>query len=106
MRLIKLYGKELELILSEMKDLRKNSMVKGYSLDNHPDANFADRHYAVVYTRAKKRDRFPENCVTLCESAEQALEQSLTSEKLYAAEVIGPARSSEGFIIFYLSRWL
>lgn len=80
--------------------------MKGYYLDPSPDANVADKHFAIIYAPRKKRDRFPENCVTLCQDASEARLQADPEKKRYAAEVIGPARSSEGFNLFYLVDWL
>jgi hypothetical protein len=80
--------------------------MKGYYLDPHPDANVADRHFAVIYSPKRKRDRFPSNNVTIYETREEALLNQDHDSKLYAAEVIGPAKSSEGFVIFYLQQWL
>ncbi len=47
--------------------------MKGYSLDPHPDANVADRHFAVIYSPRRKRDRFPSTTVTLFSSKEEAV---------------------------------
>ena len=80
--------------------------MRGYSLDPHPQANVAERHFVVIYSPRKKRDRFPATTVTVCESKEEALENQNHDKKFYAAEVIGPAKSSEGFKIFYLVQWL
>jgi len=76
--------------------------MKGYYLDGHPDANVASEHFAVVNLPRLKRDRCPETSVNLMESKEQAIVEALTGENLYAAKVIGPARSSEGLNIFYI----
>ena len=80
--------------------------MKGYSLDPHPQANIADRHYAVIYSPRKKRDRFPETTVIVYEDKTQAVENASAEKHLYAAEVIGPARSSEGTNVFYLVAWI
>jgi len=80
--------------------------LKGYSLDPHPNANVAKQHYAVIYSPRKKRDRFPSTTVTLYASKEEALNEQDHNSKYYAAEVIGPSKSSEGFKIFYLVQWL
>jgi hypothetical protein len=80
--------------------------MKGYSLDPHPQINIADRHFAVIYSRRKKRDRFPETIVTVYEDKLQALENASADNHLHAAEVIGPARSSEGIKIYYLLAWI
>ncbi len=80
--------------------------MRGYYLDPHPKANAAKQHFAVIYSPRKKRDRFPSTTVTLYESKEQAIAEQDHNRKLYAAEVIGPSKSSEGFKIFYLVEWL
>lgn len=80
--------------------------MHGYSLDPHPQANYAERHYAVIYSPRKKRDRFPATVVTLYESKELAISEQNPENKLFAAEVIGPAKSSEGLHLFYLVNWL
>jgi hypothetical protein len=68
--------------------------------------NLVKEHNAVIYAPGKSRDRFPENCVTIHESAESALQAADTEKNLFAAKVVGPSRSSEGFMLFYLVRWL
>ena len=80
--------------------------MRGYFLDPHPEANVANRHFAVIYSPKRKRDRFPSTTVTVYASKEQAIAEQNHDKKLFAAEVIGPARSSEGFKIFYLVEWL
>lgn len=69
-------------------------------------SNLVQEHYAVIYAPGKSRNRFPENCVTVYESAEAALQAADTENNLFAAKVVGPSRSSEGFMLFYLLRWL
>ena len=80
--------------------------MRGYSLDPHPEANYAERHFAVVYSPRKKRDRFPATVVILYQSKEEAIQQQNPVKKLFAAEVVGPAKSSEGIHLFYLVEWL
>lgn len=80
--------------------------MKGYSLDPHPQANVAERHFAVIYLPGKKRDRFPSTTLTVYKSKEEAISEQDHNNKLYAAEVIGPSKSSEGFKLFYLVEWL
>jgi len=80
--------------------------MKGYSLDPHPQANVAGQHFAVIYSPRKKRDRFPATVVTLYSSKEEAIEEQEQNKKYFAAEVIGPAKSSEGCKIYYLVNWL
>ena len=80
--------------------------MRGYHLDPHPMANVADRHYAVIYSPRRKRDRFPATNVQVFSSKELALEHQDVSRNQYAAQVMGPAKSSEGFKIYYLISWL
>jgi hypothetical protein len=80
--------------------------MKGYYLDRHPDANVADQHFSVIYSPKQKRDRFPSTLVTLCESKEVAIAEQQPDKNFFAAEVIGPAKSSENLKIFYLVKWL
>jgi len=80
--------------------------MRGYSLDPSPLANVADKHFAVIYAPRRKRERFPQTCVTLVESEAEALAKADPDSNQYAAEVIGPARSSEGLNIFYVIQWL
>jgi hypothetical protein len=80
--------------------------MKGYHLDPHPGANVAKQHFAVIYSPKRKRDRFPSTTVTLYASKDEAIAEQDHDKKLFAAEVIGPAKSSEGFKIFYLVEWL
>lgn len=68
--------------------------------------NLVQEHYAVIYTPRKHRSRFPDNCVTVYESAEAAVNAADEARDLYAAKVIGPSRSSEGSMLYYLVHWL
>ena len=54
----------------------------------------------------RNRKRFPENCVTIKESEEAALAAARPAEGYHAAIASGPSRSSEGFHLYYLLRWL
>lgn len=67
--------------------------------------NLGER-YAVVYAPGKHRKRFPENCVYVKESEAQARAEADSAASRFAAVVIGPSRSSEGFRVYYLKRWL
>ena len=61
---------------------------------------------AVIYTPSQKRKRFPENCVRLVASEDEARSGAKPDEHFHAAVVIGPSKSSEGFRMYYLVRWL
>ena len=82
--------------------------MKGIYID--PDAKLVDERYALVYAPAAParvgRGRFPENCVTIVESEAAARHGADAARHLRAARVVGPARSSEGFRLFYLVAWL
>lgn len=62
--------------------------------------------FAVVNVKRGSRKRFPESCVAVATSAEEALTGADPARNLHAAEVMGPSRSSEGFRLYYLVRWL
>lgn len=68
--------------------------------------NLVNEHYAVIYTPKKSRNRFPDNCVTVYETEIEAIEAADKEKGLFAAKVIGPSRSSEGFMLYYLAHWL
>lgn len=77
-------------------------MVNGYSLDPHPRANFSKEQFAVVRIPRIKRDRVPAASVEIVENLETAVAQANPEKKLYPAKVVGPARSSEGTMLYYL----
>lgn len=78
-------------------------MVNGYSLDPHPRANFAKEQFAVVHIPRIKRDRVPATSVEIVKDLEAAMEQADPDNKFYAAKVVGPARSSEGTMLYYIN---
>lgn len=71
-----------------------------------PETEVSAERYAVVYVPLKSRKRFPSGCVTVVNSAEEAIEQGDETNKLYPAKVVGPSKSSEGQYIYYLIEWL
>jgi len=71
-----------------------------------PDSDVVEEHFAVVYAPRRHRDRFPENCVEIVVSEEQAREKADLGNNSYPAKVVGPSRSSEGFRLYYLEKWL
>ncbi len=81
-------------------------MVNGYSLDPHPNANFATEEFAIIRLKSRKRDRIPGTNVTVVASMEEALEGADSAQDLYAAKVAGPARSSEGYLLYYIIKIL
>ena len=62
----------------------------------------------VIYSPAGKRNRkrFPENCVQVVADEDEARSRADQDKGFHAAIASGPARSSEGFKLFYLVRWL
>lgn len=68
--------------------------------------HLVQQQFALVQAVRGKRQRFPENVVEVVATEEEALQRQAPADNLHAAEVMGPARSSEGFRLFYLVRWL
>jgi len=71
-----------------------------------PDGAVVNEHCALIYAPRRGRDRFPENCVQLVESEVAARAGADSAKHLYAARVLGPSRSSEGFRLYSLVCWL
>lgn len=71
-----------------------------------PNTNVSMPCFAVVAVPRRSRKRFAASCVTLKETRADALAAEDIDNKLYAAIVIGPSKSSEGQYIYYLSEWL
>jgi hypothetical protein len=63
-------------------------------------------HVVIYAPKRGNRKRFPENCVTLHASEAEALAAAKPDLGYHAAVASGPSRSSEGFRLFYLVRWL
>jgi len=71
------------------------------------EASLVRPQYVVIYAPAGKgRKRFPENCVTVHADEAAARSAARPDEGFHAAVASGPSRSSEGFRLFYLVRWL
>jgi len=71
-----------------------------------PDTDLAHECYALVHAPSPNRKRFPENCVAVKATEEEARAGADPAKRLVPAVVFGPSRSSEGFRLFYLVRWL
>ncbi|MGW8246548.1 MAG: hypothetical protein ACWGOV_00435 [Acidiferrobacterales bacterium] len=78
--------------------------MKGIHIDAESDV--VGTHYAIVYTPRRSRGRFPVNCVEIVNDLDEALAGSDPDEKKYPARVVGPSRSSEGVMLYYLDCWL
>jgi hypothetical protein len=62
--------------------------------------------YVVIYAPKRNRKRFPEGCVTEHASEAAARDSANPETGYFAAVASGPSRSSEGFRLYYLVRWL
>lgn len=71
-----------------------------------PETNVVKEQFAVVYAPRRQRDRFPANCVEVMASREAAQAQADVNAKRFPAVVLGPSRSSEGYLLYYLVQWL
>ena len=63
-------------------------------------------HPVVIYAPKRARKRFPESCVQVHENEAAARAAARPDAGYHAALASGPCRSSEGFRLFYLLRWL
>ena len=63
--------------------------------------------FVVIYSpKGRNRKRFPEGCVVACASEDEARRAARPEAGYHAALASGPSRSSEGFRLYYLLRWL
>lgn len=60
----------------------------------------------VIYAPKRSRQRFPEGVVRVCGSEAEARAGADPQAGYHAAIASGPSRSSEGFRLYYLVRWL
>lgn len=61
----------------------------------------------VIYAPGgRSRKRFPDNCVTRYPDEASARAAARPDEGYHAAVASGPSRSSEGYHLYYLLRWL
>lgn len=79
-------------------------MRKFVPLDS--ESQVSQEHWAVIYVPRRSRNRFPANCVQTYTSQDQAFQASAPEMNKFAAKVIGPSKSSEGQLIYYLLHWL
>ncbi|MGD8514923.1 MAG: hypothetical protein PVF52_04855 [Granulosicoccaceae bacterium] len=71
-----------------------------------PQADVVEERFAVVYAPRRKRDRFPADCVQVMADQATAEAAAAPQDNRYAARVLGPSRSSEGYRLYYLVEWL
>jgi hypothetical protein len=70
------------------------------------DGKAQAEHFAVVQTKRTDRKRYPEGCISLVASGEEALAVENPDAGLFAALLYGPSVSSESQRIYFLVRWL
>ena len=83
-------------------------MLPSTGLFTDMEAGVVGTSAVVIYSPSGKRNRkrFPENCVQIVADEDEARSRADTDKGFHAAIASGPARSSEGFKLFYLVRWL
>jgi hypothetical protein len=82
-------------------------MPQATSLFTDVESNVVCTSAVVIYSPSgKKRMRFPEGVVEVYASEDEALAHADPEKSRHAAIASGPSRSSEGFKLFYLVRWL
>jgi hypothetical protein len=82
-------------------------MPQATSLFSDVEARVVGTSAVVIYAPSgKKRMRYPEGVVEVYASETEALAHADPDKGRHAAIASGPSRSSEGFRLFYLVRWL
>ena len=83
-------------------------MLPSTGLFTDTEARVVGTSAVVIYSPSGKRNRkrFPENCVQIVADEDEARSRADQDKGYHAAIASGPARSSEGFKLFYLIRWL
>lgn len=82
-------------------------MPQSTSLFTDVESRVVGTSPVVLYSPSgKNRTRYPEGVVKVCASEDEARAAADPARHLYAALASGPSRSSEGFRLFYLVRWL
>ncbi len=77
------------------------------SLISDSEAAVVRTGHVVVYSpKGRNRKRFPEGCVVAYASEAEARAAGRPDQGYFAAVASGPSRSSEGFRLYYLVRWL
>ncbi len=82
-------------------------MPQASSLFTDVESKVVGTSAVVIYSPSgKTRKRFPEGVVEIYDSEAEALAHADPARSRHAAIASGPSRSSEGFRLFYLVRWL
>jgi hypothetical protein len=69
--------------------------------DGEPEVRFA-----VVNGSKRRRSRVSAGCVRVLDDAAAARDASDPDAGCFAARVLGPSRSAEGQLMYYLLEWL
>ena len=82
-------------------------MPQATSLFTDVESKVVGTAAVVIYSPSgRNRKRFPEVVVEVYASEDEALAHADPAKHRHAAIASGPSRSSEGFKLFYLVRWL
>ena len=82
-------------------------MLQSSGLFTDVEAKVVGTSAVVIYSPSgRHRKRFPEGCVQVFASEDEARSHANADKGFHAALASGPSRSSEGFKLFYLVRWL
>ncbi|MES2370718.1 MAG: hypothetical protein V4554_14695 [Pseudomonadota bacterium] len=82
-------------------------MPQATSLFTDVESKIVGTSAVVIYSPSgKHRKRFPEGVVEVYASEDEARAHADPAKSRHAAIASGPSRSSEGFKLFYLVRWL
>ena len=82
-------------------------MPQATSLFTDVESKVVGTSAVVIYAPSgRKRTRFPEGVVEVFASEDEARAHADPEKSRHAAIASGPSRSSEGFKLFYLLRWL
>ncbi|MCA1978089.1 MAG: hypothetical protein LDL19_02525 [Thiobacillus sp.] len=82
-------------------------MPQATSLFTDVESKVVGTSAVVIYSPSgKSRKRFPEGVVEIFASEDEARAHADPDKHRHAAIASGPSRSSEGFKLFYLVRWL
>jgi hypothetical protein len=82
-------------------------MPQATSLFTDLESKVVGTSAVVIYSPSgRKRTRYPEGVVEIYASEDEARSHADPDTHRHAALASGPSRSSEGFKLFYLVRWL
>ena len=76
------------------------------SLITDNESAVVQTRYVVIYAPKRARKRFPEGCVSEYATESDARVAARPEADYFPAVASGPSRSSEGFRLYYLVRWL